>query len=150
MATLRWKPNVTVAGIVARDGRFLVVEERTSAGLMINQPAGHLEDGETLLDAVRREVLEETACAFTPSHLTGVYQWRDTTGERTFLRFAFAGEVGEPVPGHALDAGIERALWLTRTEIAACATRHRSPWVLPCVDDFLAGRRAPLELFRDC
>lgn len=148
MAAVRWKPNVTVAGIIESRGRFLLVEEDTRDGLMLNQPAGHLEDGETLIEAVRREVLEETAHPFEPTHLVGIYQWRDVAGGRTFLRHAFAGTVGERDADRALDQGIVRALWMTRDEIAASAARHRSPWVLPCVDDFLAGRRVPLDIFR--
>lgn len=141
----RWKPNVTVAAIAAHEGRFLLVEERDNGALMINQPAGHLEDGESLIDAVRREVLEETACVFDPEALVGIYQWRDTAGGRTFLRFAFCGRAGAPDASRALDAGIERAVWMTREQIALASPRFRSPWVLTCVDDYLAGRRLPLE-----
>lgn len=145
---MRWKPNVTVAAVAERDGRFLLVEEHTSEGLMLNQPAGHLEDGESLLEAVIREVVEETACAFTPDALTGIYQWRDVARERTFLRFTFCGSAGAADPRLRLDEGIARTLWLTRDEIAASMERHRSPWVLTCVDDYLAGRRLPLDVIR--
>ncbi len=145
---MRWKPNVTVAGIAEQSGRFLLIEENTSDGLRLNQPAGHLEDGETLLQAVEREVLEETTCRFTPQALVGVYQWRETGGERTFMRFSFAGSVAAPDPGLSLDHGIERSLWMTRDEVAAAAGRYRSPWVLISIDDYLAGRRMPLDLIR--
>ena len=142
---MRWKPNVTVAGIVEHAGRFLLVEERTSEGLMLNQPAGHLEEGESLLEAVEREVLEETACRFTPRSLVGVYQWRDPQRDLTFMRFSFAGRVTSRDPALALDAGIERTLWMTREEVAQAADRHRSPWVLRSIDDYLAGDRIALE-----
>ena len=145
---MRWKPNVTVAGIAEQDGRFLLIEEHTSDGMRLNQPAGHLEDGETLLQAVEREVLEETTCRFTPQALVGVYQWRESEGGRTFMRFSFAGSVAAPDTGLSLDHGIERTVWMTRDEIAAAAERYRSPWVLISIDDFLAGRRMPLDLIR--
>jgi ADP-ribose pyrophosphatase YjhB (NUDIX family) len=145
----RWKPNTTVAAIMERDGRFLLVEEETSQGLMLNQPAGHLEEGETLAQAVMREALEETARAFTPTALVGLYKWQSLKSAITYLRFAFAGTVGAHDATRALDAGIVRALWMTREEIAASRARHRSPYVLACVDDYLAGRCYPLELLRE-
>jgi len=145
---MRWKPNVTVAGIAERGGRFLLIEENTADGLRLNQPAGHLEDGETLLQAVEREVLEETTCRFTPQALVGVYQWRQAEGERTFMRFSFAGSVGDPDVSLRLDEGIERTVWMTRDEIAQARPRYRSPWVLINIDDYLAGRRMPLDLIR--
>jgi 8-oxo-dGTP pyrophosphatase MutT (NUDIX family) len=144
----RWKPNVTVAGLCERDGRFLLVEETTPDGPRLNQPAGHLEDGETLVEAAMREVREETAWKFAPQSLVGVYQWRDAAHERTFMRFSFAGVAHDHDPAQRLDDGILRAVWLTRGEIAAAAERFRSPWVLICVDDYLAGRRMPLDLIR--
>jgi 8-oxo-dGTP pyrophosphatase MutT (NUDIX family) len=143
---MRWKPNVTVAGIIEHAGRFLLIEEQTSTGLKLNQPAGHLEDGESLLEAVAREVLEETACHFTPQSLIGVYQWRDGAHDRTFMRFSFAGSAGERDPARALDTGIERTLWMTRDEVALAADRHRSPWVLRSIDDYLAGDRIALGM----
>ena len=146
----RWAPHVTVAAVVEREGRFLVVEEQTSEGLRINQPAGHLEPGESLIEAAVREALEESAHVFTPTALVGTYLSRNVSSSRgglsvTYLRFAFAGTVGEPLE-RALDEGILRAGVMTRDELAACADRHRSPLVLRCVDDYLAGQRAPLEL----
>nr|WP_198982941.1 NUDIX hydrolase [Herbaspirillum sp. ASV7] len=145
-----WKPSVTVAAIIERQGRFLMVEEHSGDGLRINQPAGHLEAGESLLDAVVREALEESAHVFTPTALVGTYLSRNVSSSRgglsvTYLRFAFAGNVGEPLE-RALDEGILRTLWMTRDELAACADRHRSPLVLRCVDDYLRGQRAALEL----
>ena len=149
----RWTPSVTVAAIIERriDGtsRFLLVEEETPEGLKLNNPAGHLEPGESPLQGVVREALEETACVFTPDRLVGVYLSRFTRPSRsedvTYLRFAYGGTVGEPDPARALDAGIVRTLWLTPDEVRASRARHRSPNVLRCVEDFLAGRRYPLD-----
>ncbi|MBA4742204.1 MAG: NUDIX hydrolase [Azoarcus sp.] len=141
-----WKPNVTVAAVVERDGRFLVVEEETSEGLRINQPAGHLEAGESLVEAVRRETFEETTHRFEPDALVGIYQWRRPQDDVTYLRFTFSGVVGEAVPGARLDTGIVRTLWLTADELRDCTQRHRSPLVLRSLEDWLSGRRASLEL----
>ncbi|MCB1887396.1 MAG: NUDIX hydrolase [Rhodocyclaceae bacterium] len=143
-----WKPNVTVAAVVEREGRFLLVEEETSAGLRLNQPAGHLEPGESLIEAAVRETLEETAHEFLPESLVGIYQWPRPDGELTYLRFAFGGTVGEALAGRTLDTGIVRAIWLSEDEIRASTERHRSPLVLQCVRDHLEGRRFPLELLR--
>ncbi len=143
-----WKPNVTVAALMEEGGRFLLVEEETSAGLMLNQPAGHLEEGESLVDACAREAMEETAHPFTPRQLVGVYQWRRPDGEVTYLRFAFAGDSGERIAGRVLDEGIVRAIWMTPEEIRATSARHRSPLVCACVEDWLAGVRIPLSVVR--
>lgn len=143
-----WKPNVTVAAVVERDGRFLLVEEETEDGLRFNQPAGHLDEGESLVAACAREALEESAWGFTPTALVGIYQWPRPQGDVTYLRFAFSGELGTHQEGQALDAGILRAVWMTSDEIRACADRHRSPLVSQCVSDYLIGRRFPLELLR--
>jgi len=144
-----WKPSVTVAAIIERDGLFLLVEEETSDGIRINQPAGHLDPFESLEQAVVRETLEETAHDFTPTALVGMYMSRyksNRTGEEvTYLRFTFCGEVGAE-HDQPLDHGIIRTLWMTRDELAACQERHRSPLILQCVDEYLAGRRSPLEL----
>ncbi|HJW10560.1 MAG TPA: NUDIX hydrolase [Albitalea sp.] len=146
----RWKPSVTVAAIIERDGRFLLVEEQTPEGLKLNNPAGHLDPGESPEQGVVREALEETARVFTPDGLVGVYLsrfQRPATGEDvTFLRFAFGGQVGEADPGRSLDTGIVRTLWMTPDELRASRARHRSPLVLACVDDYLAGQRYPLSL----
>jgi ADP-ribose pyrophosphatase YjhB (NUDIX family) len=144
-----WKPHVVVAAVIERDGRFLVVEEETDEGVRFNQPAGHLEEGEGLLDAVRREVLEETAHRFEPEALLGVYRWRHPGKPRTYLRFAFLGRVTGFEPDSPLDTGILRAVWLTEAEIAASAARHRSPLVLRCIQDYRAGRRHPLDLIHE-
>jgi 8-oxo-dGTP pyrophosphatase MutT (NUDIX family) len=141
-----WKPNVTVASVLERDGRFLLVEERTRKGRRFNQPAGHLEEGESLADASVRETLEETAHAFRPDALVGVYSWRYPETGVTYLRFAFTGPVTGHDPEQPLDKGILRAVWLTVDEIRAGRERHRSPLVMRCVEDYLAGRRYPLDL----
>lgn len=141
-----WKPSVTVAAVIERDGRFLLVEEIADGRQVFNQPAGHWELGETLIEACTREALEETAYAFTPRQLTGIYRWHHAPRNNSFLRFAFCGDVGEAETGRKLDGGIIRALWLSPDEIRALLPRHRSPMVMRCVDDYLAGRRYPLEL----
>ncbi len=149
----RWKPNVTVAAIVVRGeadaAEYLLVEEETPEGLMLNNPAGHLDLGESPQEAVIREALEETGRAFAPQFLVGIYlarQQRPTRGEdTTYLRFAFGGSVGEREAGRALDAGIVRTLWLTLDELRASRARHRSALVLRCIEDHAAGRRFPLE-----
>jgi phosphatase NudJ len=145
----RWRPSVTVAAVIERDGRFLMIEEETSEGLRINNPAGHLDPGETPAEGCAREALEETAWHFRPTQLLGVYIsrfQRATTGEDiTYLRFAFTGELGAEEKGRALDHGIVRTLWMTPEELRATAPRHRSPLVLRCLEDYLAGVRYPLE-----
>ena len=145
----RWRPSVTVAAVIERDGRFLMIEEETSEGLRINNPAGHLDPGETPAEGCAREALEETAWHFRPTQLLGIYIarfQRSTTGEDiTYLRFAFTGELGEEVPHRPLDVGIVRTLWMTPDELRATAERHRSPLVLRCLEDYLAGVRLPLS-----
>jgi 8-oxo-dGTP pyrophosphatase MutT (NUDIX family) len=155
----RFKPSVTVAAVIAQtfDGvqKFLLVEEETRDGLKFNNPAGHLDPGESLPQACVRETLEETAFHFTPTDLVGVYMsrfQRDNKAEPgseediTYLRFAFCGELGAHVAGQPLDEGIVRTVWLTADEIRACIEHHRSPLLLKCMEDYLAGRRFPLEL----
>lgn len=147
---MTWKPDVTVAAVVEREGRFLLVEERVGTRLVYNQPAGHLEHGESLLDAVVRETAEETGWQFLPEAVVGVYLWHAPSGadrvRRSFLRVAFRGDVVNHDPLRPLDDGIERAVWLARPQIAAQASRLRSPLVLRCIDDYASGRRFPLEL----
>ncbi|HCY16073.1 MAG: NUDIX hydrolase [Curvibacter sp. GWA2_64_110] len=149
----RWKPSVTVAAIIERDGRFLLVEEETPEGLKLNNPAGHLDPGESPAEGCAREALEETTHRFTPKHLLGIYisrLQRQCPGEAlediTYLRFAFAGELGEVIPGRQLDTGIVRTVWMTPDEVRASTERHRSPLVLRCMEDYLRGQRFPLEL----
>lgn len=142
---MHWNPDVTVAAIVVRDGRFLMVEERIKGSLVLNQPAGHLEKGETLIDAVIRETREETAWRFAPDALVGTYLWRNPDTDRTFLRFAFCGSVDDHRAAQALDSGIVRAVWMSHEQLLAQPGRLRSPLVLRCLDDFLAGIRRPLD-----
>ena len=144
--TERWRPHVTVAAIIERAGRFLLVEERTRQGLRLNNPAGHLEPGETLVQACAREVREETAHAFRPTHLVGVYLSEPGPEGITYLRFAFCGELGDAIPGQALDQGIIRTVWMTADEVRASAPRHRSGAVLRCLRDYLGGARHPLSI----
>ncbi|HET9022951.1 MAG TPA: NUDIX hydrolase [Burkholderiaceae bacterium] len=145
-----WKPSVTVAAIVEHDGRFLMVEEETQDGVRLNQPAGHLDPGESLVEAASRETVEETAHPFRPTALLGVYVARSVPRDEpegvTYVRFAFTGELGPRAPGRALDHGILRVLWLTADEIRQRIDEHRSPLVMQCVDDYLGGRRFPLDL----
>lgn len=146
----RWKPNVTVAAVIEQDGRFLLVEEHTSDGLMLNTPAGHLDPDETPAEGCARETLEETAHHFTPTALIGIYLARSprrTHGENvTYLRFAFAGTLGAFEADRPLDDGIVRTVWMTADEIRASVARHRSPLLLECIEDYLAGQRYPLDL----
>lgn len=148
MSDPRWHPSVTVAAVIERDGRYLMVEEHTPEGLKLNQPAGHLDPGESLLQGAVREAREETACDFEAEALLGIYLARfERPGQDvTYLRFAFRGTAGDPVPGRALDLPIVRTLWLTAEEIRARIADHRSPLVMRCVDDHLAGKRLPLEI----
>lgn len=145
-----WKPNVTVASVLEREGRFLLVEEETEYGICYNQPAGHLECGESLIAAVIRETFEETACTLLPQYLVGIYNYRNEARDVTYLRFAFGGEITAHDPGQTLDEGILAAHWLTLDEIRAVQAQHRSPLVLRCIEDWLAGRRYPLELLVHC
>lgn len=149
MPAERFRPSVTVAAIIERDGRYLLIEEHTPEGLRLNNPAGHLEPGESPLQAVQREALEETAHTFEPQALLGIYLARFqrlATGEDiTYVRFAYCGTVGEPQPGRALDEGIVRTLWMHPDEIRAASARLRSPLVWQCIEDHRAGRRLPLD-----
>ncbi|CAM3743935.1 NUDIX hydrolase [Roseateles saccharophilus] len=147
--THRFRPSVTVAAVIARDGRYLLVEEDTPEGLRLNNPAGHLEQGENPIEAVVREALEETARAFVPEAFLGVYLARfvrpQPLEDVTYVRLAFSGTVGETIAGRALDEGIHRTLWLSLDELRASQARHRSPLVLRCIEDHAAGRRLPLD-----
>jgi 8-oxo-dGTP pyrophosphatase MutT (NUDIX family) len=143
----RWRPSVTVAAVIERGGRFLLVEEIANGQRVLNQPAGHLDPDESLVQAVARETLEETAHRFTPTALLGIYRWRyDREQAVTFLRFAFLGRVDGVEEGRQLDKEIVAAVWLTPAELAARRAEHRSPLVQQCVDDCLAGRSFALDL----
>lgn len=138
--------HVTVAAVVERDGRYLVVEEETPDGIRLNQPAGHLESNESIVEGVVRETLEESAYRVTPEALVGIYRWGPPHRDLIYLRFALAArEIGHDAT-RPLDTGILRALWLTPAELQACADRHRSPLVWRCVQDHAAGKRYPLDL----
>jgi 8-oxo-dGTP pyrophosphatase MutT (NUDIX family) len=145
----RWKPSVTVAAVIERDGRYLLVEEHTPEGLKLNNPAGHLDPGESPQEGAVREALEETACRFVPDCVVGVYLSRFTRPARgedvTYLRIAFGGSGSDPEPGRSLDHGIVRTLWMTLPELRASVERHRSSLVLRCIEDHAAGRRLPLD-----
>ena len=143
------RPAVTVATVVERDGRYLFVEEHTKSGLRINQPAGHLEAAESLASAAARETVEETGWTVEPTALIGIYRWQAPDDGATFVRFAFAAA---PIAHDAaldLDEGIVRAVWLTYGELIERKPSHRSPLVLRCVDDYRAGRRAPIDLITE-
>jgi ADP-ribose pyrophosphatase YjhB (NUDIX family) len=143
------RPAVTVAAVVEHEGRFLLVEEQTRSGIRLNQPAGHLEPGETLPAAAARETLEETGWRVEPTALVGVYRWETPEWETTYVRFSFAAVPREHDRARPLDAGIVRALWMTYDEIAACRAQHRSPLVLRCIDDFRAGVRRQVDFVQE-
>ena len=152
----RWKPSVTVAAVIAHDfdgvQKFLLVEEETRDGLRLNNPAGHLDPGESPEQGCVRETLEETAFHFKPTAVVGIYMSRfervqaDGILDITYLRFAYCGELGAHVEGQPLDEGIVRCVWLTVDEIRASVDRHRSPLLVQCMEDYLAGRRYPLDM----
>lgn len=142
----QWKPNVTVAAIIEQNGKFLLVEEETDRGHRFNQPAGHLEDGETIVQAAIREVMEETAYEFIPENLLGIYHWKQPQNDITFLRFAFIGKAGKHYPMQELDDGIVRAVWMSVDEIREKHNLTRSPQVLLCIEDYLKGQRFPLQV----
>jgi len=145
-----WKPDVTVAAVVEdEDGRFLLVEETAGGELVINQPAGHLEPGETLTEAVVRETLEEAAWSFAPEAVVGVYRWSNPTNGKSFLRVTFTGRLLQHHPERPLDDGIHRTLWLSLRDIANRRTQLRSPLVERCIADYRAGKRYPLELLSE-
>lgn len=144
-----WKPHVTVAALVEREGRFLMVEEEVDGAIVYNQPAGHLEQGESLTEAVIRETLEETGWHFLPTALVSIYRWMKPADGGTYLRFCFAGQCERHDPARPLDTGILRAVWMTPDELRQIAPQLRSPMVLRCIDDYLAGHRHPLDLLAD-
>lgn len=141
-----WKPNVTVAAVIESGGKFLLVEEEAGGGRLLNQPAGHWEANETILDGAIRETLEETGHHFSPRSLIGIYRWQHGRKNVIYLRFAFCGSANARGEPRALDDGIIAAHWMTYDEIIREQRRHRSPMVLRCIDDYLAGCRYPLEI----
>ncbi|MEM7208407.1 MAG: NUDIX hydrolase [Pseudomonadota bacterium] len=143
-----WRPNTTVAAVIEREGRFLMVEEISNGNRVINQPAGHLEDDETFLEAVQREVLEETGHPFHAESLLGCYRWRNANNGLTFLRLAYIGYVADPLPDASIDADILDVKWMSYDEIQSFG-RLRSPLVLKCLDDYLAGTRYPLTFVQE-
>ena len=145
-----WKPNVTVAAVIEKEGKFLLVEEdKGLSETVFNQPAGHLNEGENLIHATIRETMEETGHGFAPTSIVGIYRWIEPKSATTYLRVCFTGEVTSHNPSLELDEGIIAARWLTLDEIRQLEPRLRSPLVKRCIDDFLAGRRYPLDLLID-
>ena len=142
----RWRPSVTVAAVLERDGRFLLVEEAIDGRRVLNQPAGHLDPDESIVEACTREVLEETRWHFAPASLVGIYRWHYAPAGVTFLRFCFSGKLLDEDTGRARDAQILDLHWLSAAEIAARRPAHRSPLVQKCVEDYLAGQRFPLDV----
>jgi 8-oxo-dGTP pyrophosphatase MutT (NUDIX family) len=145
-----WKPNVTVAAVVEQDGKYLLVEEEADGNQSFNQPAGHWEPDESIIDGVVRETLEETGYTFVPQSLLGIYRWHSRSNDVIYLRFTFAGLVAGHDPTRTLDAGILRAGWFGVDEIRGLIPRHRSPLVMQCIEDHLAGKRYPLDILRHC
>ena len=143
---MTWKPHVTVAAIAERDGKFLIVEEKVDGQLVYNQPAGHLDSGESLIAAVIRETYEETAWTFQPEALVGIQLWRRPVNGESYLRFAFCGSCYDHKSQQPLDHGIERVLWLDRDELMAQMHKLRSPLVMRSIDDYLEGRRYGLDV----
>ena len=143
---MQWKPNVTVAAIIEDNGRFLLVEEDADNHIVFNQPAGHLEKDESLVSAIRREVLEETGWEFEPRSLVGVYLYPNPRSDIVYLRFCFTGKGVRHDPRLSLDQGIIRTVWMSKAEIEENQEKMRSKLVLTCINDYLAGKRYPLEL----
>ena len=142
-----WKPSATVAAVIERDGKFLFVEEEVDGRRVLNQPAGHLDPGESLTHACAREVMEETAHEFVPGALVGIYRWKYEPKDVTFLRFCFAGKILSHDEKRKLDKEIVALHWLSLDELKTRKAEHRSPLVQKCVEDYLAGRRFPLDVF---
>ncbi len=143
-----WTPRTTVAAVIERDHQFLMVEEMIGSELKLNQPAGHLEDGESLIDAVIRETVEETAWQFIPDSLIGIYRWQHQPSQNTYIRFCFSGKLGEQLD-RPLDADIHQAVWLDAVTIQQRCSQFRSPLVGQCLQDYLSGKRYPLDLLAD-
>jgi len=143
-----WTPHVTVAAIIESEQGFLLIEENSDDATVFNQPAGHWDEGETLIDAVARETLEESAWHFEPQAIVGIYQYTSPTNQTTYLRVCYCGRHHSHMPNRALDTGILRTVWLTRDEVANLPNL-RSPMVLRCIDDYLGGKHYPLSLITE-
>ena len=146
---MQWKPNVTVAAIICNHGRYLLVEENVDGHIVLNQPAGHIEEGESLLDAVKREVLEETAWHFQPQALSGIYLYHNQNNGITYLRFCFYGQCNMFENNRILDQGIIRTVWMTTDEIRSESKSLRSPIVLQCIEDHLSGKSCSLDILKN-
>lgn len=144
-----WTPRATVAAVIEREDKFLMVEEPADSGTVYNQPAGHLEKGESLTQAIIREVNEETAWHFTPRYILGLYRWQHPAKDKTYMRTTFVGTVDRHNPEQKLEDGIIEARWMSRADLIAQTDQLRSPLVLACIDDYLKGIRYPLELCSD-
>lgn len=144
-----WKPHATVAAVIERDNKFLIVEELIHGDKVFNQPAGHLDPDESLIDAVKRETLEETAWHFEPQAITGIYLWKHPDNGESFLRVSFCGTCHDHDSEQSLDDGILQAVWKSRDELFEQQQRLRSPMVLDCIDDYLAGKRFPMDMLVD-
>jgi len=146
---MTWKPHVTVAAIIEQDNHFLLVEEKVEGKLVFNQPAGHLEPDESIIDAVIRETREESGCVFQPEYLVGLYRWKMAEKNRTYIRYGFGGNIKQVIEHAELDADIIRILWLSYDEIIEQQSSLRSPLVLQCIDDYRSGQRYSLNLLKD-
>lgn len=146
---MTWKPHATVAAIIEDQDRFLLVEEHADNQVVLNQPAGHLESGESLLEAVIRETREETAMVFEPVALVGVYRWQHPSSDKTFLRFTFYGKQLHRLENAELDPDIIQPVWMSYEEIKQHQPRLRSPLVLQCIEDYRAGYHYPLDILKD-
>jgi len=146
---MTWKPHATVAAIIERDNHFLMVEENSDGKIVFNQPAGHLEPEESFIQAVIRETREETGWRLQPEAITGLYRWQHPVLKRTYTRVAFSGQCDDHQPDQPLDEGIIRAVWMTRKELLEQPEKLRSPMVIRCIDDYLAGHRYPIEMLID-
>jgi 8-oxo-dGTP pyrophosphatase MutT (NUDIX family) len=144
-----WTPRTTVAAVIERDNQFLMVEEIIDGNMTLNQPAGHLESGESLIEAMIRETQEETAWQFTPTALVGIYRWLHEGSGDTYMRYAFCGELGSHDPSQVLDADIHAAVWLSEAELLSRKDEFRSPLVFDCFNDYLAGKRYPLDILKN-
>jgi 8-oxo-dGTP pyrophosphatase MutT (NUDIX family) len=141
-----WKPHATVAAIIERENKFLMVEELIRGERLYNQPAGHLDPDESLIDAVIRETQEESAWQFIPQAVTGIYLWKHPINGETFLRVAVCGSCINHDEQQQLDDGILKAVWKSREELVQDPHKLRSPMVINCIDDYLAGKRYPLDM----